>query len=169
MRSFETPLSCSSTLTSVPRYVLEFSICRQLLIIQQLFHVLGHPLAGREEQFPGPNNLQKMRRSIDNAETVGLLKPSRGPRGGRNNGRKALPLPPRRGFYYEAPARVNNFVGPRARDYLSYQTRPRAIQNLITPPQTPFIVGSVNTRTVVPLNTAQDAFTDFRTIRAARH
>lgn len=168
MRSSETHLSCSSTPTSVPRYVFESSICWQLLIVQQLFHIDPHPLAGREEQFPGPNNLQKMRRSIDNAETVGLLKPSRGPRGGRHNGRMAFPPPARRGFYYDAPARVNNFVGPQARNYLTYPTRPRAIQNLITPPPTPFIVGSVNTRTVVPLNTAQDAFTDFRTIRAAR-
>ncbi|RMD41465.1 hypothetical protein DV735_g3673, partial [Chaetothyriales sp. CBS 134920] len=42
----------------------------------KLFYT-GHGAgAGQEEPFPGPNNLQKMRRSVENAEHVGLYRPS---------------------------------------------------------------------------------------------
>lgn len=36
----------------------------------QIFHTSG-PLAGTEDRFPGPDNVSKMRRSIENAEHVG--------------------------------------------------------------------------------------------------
>ncbi|OKL56750.1 hypothetical protein UA08_07880 [Talaromyces atroroseus] len=35
----------------------------------------ARPLAGTEEPFPGPNNMSKMRRSVENAEQVGLFAP----------------------------------------------------------------------------------------------
>lgn len=45
-----------------------------LLTLVQLFYTIGHLRAGEEEAFPAPDNLQKMRRSVDNAESVGLYK-----------------------------------------------------------------------------------------------
>lgn len=42
----------------------------------QLFFARGHPNAGQEEKFPSPDNPSKMRRSVENAEHVGLY-PSR--------------------------------------------------------------------------------------------
>ncbi|KAK5061355.1 hypothetical protein LTR84_007897 [Exophiala bonariae] len=42
----------------------------------QLFFTRGHPNAGQEEKFPSPDNPSKMRRSVENAEHVGLY-PSR--------------------------------------------------------------------------------------------
>ncbi|CAF9906410.1 hypothetical protein IMSHALPRED_004197 [Imshaugia aleurites] len=35
-------------------------------------------MAGSEEQFPGPDNYSKMRRSVENAEHVGLFAPRAG-------------------------------------------------------------------------------------------
>ncbi|KAE8548570.1 hypothetical protein EYB25_008951 [Talaromyces marneffei] len=41
----------------------------------KLFYTGTGPLAGTEEPFPGPNNMSKMRRSVENAEQVGLFAP----------------------------------------------------------------------------------------------
>ncbi|KAL4782741.1 RNA recognition motif 2-domain-containing protein [Aspergillus varians] len=41
----------------------------------KIFHTGTGPLAGREDRFPGPDNPSKMRRSIENAEHVGLFAP----------------------------------------------------------------------------------------------
>ncbi|EAA57834.1 hypothetical protein AN6494.2 [Aspergillus nidulans FGSC A4] len=42
---------------------------------EQIFHTGTGPLAGKEDRFPGPDNPSKMRRSIENAEHVGLFAP----------------------------------------------------------------------------------------------
>ncbi|KAL5047894.1 hypothetical protein BDW71DRAFT_196626 [Aspergillus fruticulosus] len=41
----------------------------------KIFHTGTGPLAGKEDRFPGPDNPSKMRRSIENAEHVGLFAP----------------------------------------------------------------------------------------------
>ncbi|KKA17546.1 Meiosis protein MEI2 [Rasamsonia emersonii CBS 393.64] len=41
----------------------------------KIFHTGTGPLAGTEDRFPGPDNLSKMRRSVENAEHVGLFAP----------------------------------------------------------------------------------------------
>ncbi|KAE8377921.1 meiosis protein MEI2 [Aspergillus bertholletiae] len=41
----------------------------------KIFHTGSGPLAGTEDRFPGPDNASKMRRSIENAEHVGLFAP----------------------------------------------------------------------------------------------
>ncbi|KAE8145548.1 meiosis protein MEI2 [Aspergillus avenaceus] len=41
----------------------------------KIFHTGAGPLAGTEDRFPGPDNPSKMRRSIENAEHVGLFAP----------------------------------------------------------------------------------------------
>ncbi|KAL2862970.1 putative meiosis protein MEI2 [Aspergillus lucknowensis] len=41
----------------------------------KIFHTGTGPLAGTEDRFPGPDNPSKMRRSIENAEHVGLFAP----------------------------------------------------------------------------------------------
>ncbi|KAJ9272213.1 hypothetical protein DTO212C5_1718 [Paecilomyces variotii] len=41
----------------------------------QIFHTGTGPLAGTEDRFPGPDNPSKMRRSVENAEHVGLFAP----------------------------------------------------------------------------------------------
>ncbi|KAL1960010.1 hypothetical protein VTO42DRAFT_678 [Malbranchea cinnamomea] len=41
----------------------------------KLFYTGTGPLAGTEERFPGPDNPSKMRRSVENAEHVGLFAP----------------------------------------------------------------------------------------------
>jgi len=43
----------------------------------KIFHITG-PMAGEEEAFPGPDNPSKMRRSVENAEHVGLFAPRAG-------------------------------------------------------------------------------------------
>ena len=43
----------------------------------KIFHTTG-PLAGSEDIFPGPDNPSKMRRSVENAEHVGLFAPRAG-------------------------------------------------------------------------------------------
>lgn len=43
----------------------------------KIFHTTG-PLAGTEDAFPGPDNPSKMRRSVENAEHVGLFAPRAG-------------------------------------------------------------------------------------------
>ena len=127
-----------------------------------------------------------MKRSIDNADIVGLFVPSRGPRrgggrggrgcrGGRNNMRSTGSG--RRGFY-APPARItmSQSVATPARPAVPARVaalnptfaRARALPTLMTPPPTPIGQGPGNSRAVVPINTAQDAFNDFRTIRAAR-
>jgi hypothetical protein len=62
-----------------------------LLTFLQLFAAGNVPNAGQEEPFPEPDNVSKMRRSVENAEHVGLYIPSHytppspcpAPRGGR--------------------------------------------------------------------------------------
>ncbi|SPQ22724.1 f8625fbd-b7d2-42f0-902b-fa845fd9621f [Thermothielavioides terrestris] len=47
----------------------------------KLYYTTNGPrpdLAGQEEEFPGPDNLSKMRRSCENAEHVGLFTPNSG-------------------------------------------------------------------------------------------
>ncbi|KAL2383687.1 hypothetical protein RJZ90_002438 [Blastomyces dermatitidis] len=41
----------------------------------KIFHTGTGPLAGSEDRFPGPDNPSKMRRSVENAEHVGLFAP----------------------------------------------------------------------------------------------
>ncbi|OJJ84919.1 putative meiosis protein MEI2 [Aspergillus glaucus CBS 516.65] len=41
----------------------------------KIFHAGTGPLAGTEDRFPGPDNPSKMRRSIENAEHIGLFAP----------------------------------------------------------------------------------------------
>ncbi|KAL3469388.1 meiosis protein MEI2 [Aspergillus californicus] len=41
----------------------------------KIFHTGNGPLSGTEDRFPGPDNPSKMRRSIENAEHVGLFAP----------------------------------------------------------------------------------------------
>ncbi|KAH3143404.1 hypothetical protein KXW18_009398 [Aspergillus fumigatus] len=41
----------------------------------KIFHTGTGPLAGTEDRFPGPDNPSKMRRSIENAEHIGLFAP----------------------------------------------------------------------------------------------
>ncbi|KAK2767901.1 hypothetical protein FQN53_006441 [Emmonsiellopsis sp. PD_33] len=41
----------------------------------KIFHTGTGPLAGTEDRFPGPDNPSKMRRSVENAEHVGLFAP----------------------------------------------------------------------------------------------
>ncbi len=48
-----------------------------LLTVSQLFIVGNFVNAGQEEKFPGPDNHSKMRRSVENAEHVGLFIPTR--------------------------------------------------------------------------------------------
>ncbi|KZF21263.1 hypothetical protein L228DRAFT_269651 [Xylona heveae TC161] len=44
----------------------------------KIFHTGTGPLAGTEDTFPGPDNPSKMRRSVENAEHVGLFAPRAG-------------------------------------------------------------------------------------------
>lgn len=44
----------------------------------KIFYTIGHPLVGEEEEFVGPDNPSKMRRSVENAEHVGLFAPRAG-------------------------------------------------------------------------------------------
>lgn len=39
--------------------------------MNKIFHTGNGALAGTEDQFPGPDNPSKMRRSVENAEHVG--------------------------------------------------------------------------------------------------
>lgn len=39
----------------------------------QVFHTVG-PMVGKEDNFPGPDNASKMRRSVENAAHVGELR-----------------------------------------------------------------------------------------------
>lgn len=102
MPNSATLLSCSRLRIIVLRYVYS-DVCKDFLTSVKLFFSGNHANAGLEEPFPTPDNVQKMRRSIENAETVGLCptglyNPMRGI--GRN-GRRAAP-----------PARVLRSVGP---------------------------------------------------------
>ena len=49
--------------------------CRESVQVNSSkIYVTGNgPMAGSEEQFPGPDNYSKMRRSVENAEHVGQL------------------------------------------------------------------------------------------------
>ena len=44
----------------------------------KIFHTNGSVLAGQEDSFPSPDNPSKMRRSVENAEHVGLFAPRAG-------------------------------------------------------------------------------------------
>lgn len=43
--------------------------------LYQIFHTGTGQLAGSEDRFPGPDNPSKMRRSVENAEHVGMYFP----------------------------------------------------------------------------------------------
>ena len=51
------------------------SCCRKSISIKfsKIYHTGTGPLAGTEDEFPGPDNPSKMRRSVENAEHVGEL------------------------------------------------------------------------------------------------
>lgn len=53
---------------------LAFGFCKVILVYGriQIFITGPGPLAGTEDRFPGPDNPSKMRRSIENAEHVGM-------------------------------------------------------------------------------------------------
>ena len=53
--------------------------------IWQIFHTGFGPLAGTEDRFPGPDNPSKMRRSVENAEHVGIYSSIPFPLGGRKS------------------------------------------------------------------------------------
>jgi hypothetical protein len=75
----------------------------------QLFFTYPHPSAGSDEEFPLPDNLQKMQRSVQNAETVGLFVPEGAPVniGHRLNRRHGyMPAPLRRPGHFAPPARA---------------------------------------------------------------
>ncbi|PCG92691.1 RNA recognition motif 2 [Penicillium occitanis (nom. inval.)] len=60
----------------------------------KLFYTGPGPSAGTEEPFPGPNNMSKMRRSVENAEQVGLFAPRMSREGRRGHTlRGDLPTP----------------------------------------------------------------------------
>lgn len=44
----------------------------------KIYHTGTGPLAGTEDEFPRPDNESKMRRSVENAEHVGLFAPRAG-------------------------------------------------------------------------------------------
>lgn len=90
------------------------------LTLLQLYKTGDGPDAGKEEPFPLPDNESKLRRSLDNAETVGLYKPL--PNDGPNSAQThTTSIPPPRnqapggGYTAPAPARVartiNHHVG----------------------------------------------------------
>ncbi|GJP89136.1 hypothetical protein AnigIFM59636_011957 [Aspergillus niger] len=72
-----------------PIDIIDVSIVSTLFVVTTEFHVVCQrksgtnlifqtgtgPLAGTEDRFPGPDNPSKMRRSIENAEHVGLFAP----------------------------------------------------------------------------------------------
>jgi len=77
-RSSETRLSCWSTQLSDQRYVHGFqSFCFASADTLQLYITGPSSDAGQEEKFPAPDNPSKMRRSVENAEHVGLYKPTK--------------------------------------------------------------------------------------------
>jgi hypothetical protein len=43
-----------------------------VLLIQKIFILGDAPHGGMEDEFPGPDNASKMRRSVENAEHVGM-------------------------------------------------------------------------------------------------
>jgi hypothetical protein len=75
----------------------------------QLFFTYPHPSAGADEEFPLPDNLQKMQRSVQNAETVGLFIPQGAPVSTNrqlSRRRGYMPAPLRRPGHFAAPARA---------------------------------------------------------------
>ena len=122
-----------------------------------------------EEPFPEPDNIQKMRRSMENAETIGLFRPDR-----RRARSHTAPLPyshtrtERRGRpgVYMAPARVAH----RAHAPNPYTTaRPRAsypLRPVYTPPESP--TENMDPRSTVRVGSPEDAFFNMDIIRDAR-
>ena len=96
-----------------------------LLTCLQLFFAGNHIHAGQEEKFPGPDNHSKMRRSVENAEHVGLFAPSRYidlhwylmPNPGALASGRGRPLRRTDTFDYEGPRRRGVYLPP-ARAYL---------------------------------------------------
>ncbi|RMZ91961.1 hypothetical protein DV736_g784, partial [Chaetothyriales sp. CBS 134916] len=108
----------------------------------KLFYT-GHGAgAGQEEAFPGPNNLQKMRRSVENAEHVGLYRPGAFVRPGI-----APVISPRSpgGGFYDTPARA---IGSASRSF--------------TPPTTPAMTKAqlVKTHTATPRGRSAGRYDD---------
>ncbi len=74
-RSSETLPSCSNIQPSVPRHEAPILDIDVKLTVLQLYIAGNVPDAGQEEKFPTPDNHSKMRRSVENAEHVGLYLP----------------------------------------------------------------------------------------------
>ncbi len=74
-RSSETLPSCSNIQPSVPRHEAPILDIDVKLTVLQLYIAGNVPDAGQEEKFPTPDNHSKMRRSVENAEHVGLYIP----------------------------------------------------------------------------------------------
>lgn len=71
-------------------------VSNRKLTAPQLFIAGNVPTAGQEERFPGPDNVSKMRRSIENAEHVGLYVPSLKPALHPSSSSPTAPKPRRR-------------------------------------------------------------------------
>ncbi|KIX98125.1 uncharacterized protein Z520_06205 [Fonsecaea multimorphosa CBS 102226] len=101
----------------------------------KLFIAGNGPTAGQEEKFPGPDNHSKMRRSIENAEHVGLYIPLRMNRPDR------YPVPPRHrrnvrrtGRFNVDEARRNDVWSPGRRAYHpKFKTSPKGFRNNASP------------------------------------
>ncbi|KIW27136.1 uncharacterized protein PV07_06904 [Cladophialophora immunda] len=115
----------------------------------KLFVAGNVPNAGQEEKFPGPDNHSKMRRSVENAEHVGLYLPLRFNRGW-------YPMPPRgaaafrRRHFLRRTGRFNVDETRRDGVYLpvarankpNVKTAPKAFANNAPPtvPRLPFVI-----------------------------
>ncbi|KAL2393295.1 Meiosis protein mei2 [Exophiala dermatitidis] len=80
----------------------------------KLFIAGNVPNAGSEERFPGPDNASKMRRSVENAEHVGLfVLPSPPPaRGSRPYGKSGMRLSSRNPYGGKGRRRVGHYLPP---------------------------------------------------------
>jgi hypothetical protein len=142
-----------------------------LLTPSQLYFSDPDPRAGTEEPFPDPDNLQKMRRSMDNAETIGLFRPNTtlsitagpSPNYGRRYTRRPFTFGRSRPGFYMPPARVG--IQPPSNTPIRFRN---ALPSILTPPPTPFVGESMDSRSIVPLETEYDAFSDFTVIRQSR-
>ena len=74
-KNSETLPSCLNIQPSVPRHEAPILGIVAELTVLQLYIAGNVPDAGQEEKFPTPDNHSKMRRSVENAEHVGLYLP----------------------------------------------------------------------------------------------
>ena len=105
LRSSATHQSCSSIQNFVLTYVYTSSILYTTNILQ-LYYTGAGPAGSAEEEFPDPNNLQKMRRSIENAEHVGLFRHHARFTPDTSPDKPLFPRSPSRG-YYDRPAKAD--------------------------------------------------------------